>query len=513
MDVSSIALSSRTADGSPRVLAAGVGGAGVDQPGEKSTGTDEDNAGDERELVWRLRHLKRSVLKDAGVIDLAQGGGADPFATLGRAVGSPARLATALFSDLPLTGQVDLLTSTSFDRPQDLFSADAQIPRSLAFLSLEAPTAGGIWAVQGAMTQGDIASWIFAGSFMRTSPSAHRYEAGASYGMQRYMGGNANALAAVGDSGRNVGSLYAFDSWTISPSVMLGYGAKYSRYDYLAQQGLWNPRVSLVLTPTDNETFKVRATLSRRAVAPGAEEFSPSTDGVWLPPERTFSPLTARRGFSPEHVDQVEFAAERDWVGDVLIGVRAFRQDVSDQIVTLFGVELPDRAPSNIGHYFVASGGSFEALGWGISVSRPVGRGVRAAVDYTMTDATWQGGRRDARMLSRVAASTLREQERLQDVTTSVESVVPITDTRVFVIYKFNTGFADAAATERAVASRFDVQVNQALPFMNFTSTQWEMLVAVRNLFRDDLMDASVYDELLVVRPPKRIVGGVTVKF
>jgi hypothetical protein len=39
------------------------------------------------------------------------------------------------------------------------------------------------------------------------------------------------------------------------------------------------------------------------------------------------------------------------------------------------------------------------------------------------------------------------------------------------------------------------------------------MLVAVRSLFRDELLDASVYDELLVMRSPKRVVGGVTVRF
>jgi len=39
------------------------------------------------------------------------------------------------------------------------------------------------------------------------------------------------------------------------------------------------------------------------------------------------------------------------------------------------------------------------------------------------------------------------------------------------------------------------------------------VLLAVRNLFREELMDASMYDELLVVKPPKRIVGGVTVRF
>jgi hypothetical protein len=68
-------------------------------------------------------------------------------------------------------------------------------------------------------------------------------------------------------------------------------------------------------------------------------------------------------------------------------------------------------------------------------------------------------------------------------------------------------GFAspDAAATPR-----FDFQVSQALPFLNSTNTQWEMLVAVRTLFREDSLDSSVYDELLVVHPPKRLVGGLT---
>ena len=48
---------------------------------------------------------------------------------------------------------------------------------------------------------------------------------------------------------------------------------------------------------------------------------------------------------------------------------------------------------------------------------------------------------------------------------------------------------------------------------MDFSSAKWEMLVAVRNFFRETAADQSIYDELLVVRPPKRIVGGLTLKF
>jgi hypothetical protein len=35
----------------------------------------------------------------------------------------------------------------------------------------------------------------------------------------------------------------------------------------------------------------------------------------------------------------------------------------------------------------------------------------------------------------------------------------------------------------------------------------------VRNLFRETAAETSVYDELLVARPPKRLVGGITVRF
>jgi hypothetical protein len=94
-----------------------------------------------------------------------------------------------------------------------------------------------------------------------------------------------------------------------------------------------------------------------------------------------------------------------------------------------------------------------------------------------------------------------------------VDSTLPLTDTHVMVIYKINSRFANNSNGAPSSGARFDVQVNQSLPFINFSNTQWEMLVAVRSLFHDDLLEASAYDELLVVRPPKRIVGGVTVRF
>jgi len=501
-------------DEPPQILAAGVSGAeAVTQPAEH---TEENH--DHSETAWRLRHLKRSVLKETDP-GLALRGEDDSFlggslSTLSHAVGQSARVASALFADLPVSGEFNLLTSTSFDRPHELFSLSGGPPRGVAFLALNAPIAQGEWEMRGAMTEGDLASWILAGSYVRRSGS-HKHEAGMSYSMQRYQGGNAVALAAVTDGSRNAGTVYAYDHWTIVPSMRLSYGAHYSRYDYLDHDALFSPRVAFALSPARG--FRLRAAVSRREQAPGAAEFMPPARlGVWLPPERTFSPMSARRGFRAQRMDHVELASEHDLPAGFMLGLRAFRQRVDDQVVTLFGASLPDRPVAAVGHYYVGTAGDFGSHGWGVSLSGPLAGRLRGSIDYTQASAEWVGVSPDIAVLQLVARSTLRPRdERLHDVTTSLETEIPSTDTRLFVLYKLNTGFvaADAASDQPHAATRFDVQVNQALPFLNFASAHWEALVAIRNLFHDELLDASVYDELLVMRPPKRIVGGLTVRF
>src|SRR4030095_6076060 len=279
------------------------------------------------------------------------------------------------FSELPVNGQVNLLTSTSFDRPQDLFTLNGPAPRGVAYVAIEAPGATGDWTMRGTMTQGDLASWILAGSYVRHQPSAHVYEAGVSYARQRYLGGNGEALAAMRDGSRNVGVLYAMDNWRINPELQIGYGAKYARYDYLADRGLISPRVTMILQPDSNDSLKVRTTVMHREVAPGAEEFIPPSVGLWLPPERTFSQVS-RAPVMPARHDQIEIAVDRQWSEHVIVGFRAFTERVEDQVVTVFGVSVPD-APAEIGHYQVGSAGDFGAHGWGVTFTRTVGESLR----------------------------------------------------------------------------------------------------------------------------------------
>jgi hypothetical protein len=499
---------------SPVVLAAGMGlvDAGVER-GDAPEVTTSKN----KERAWRLRHLRRSILKEASPgTELA--GNRDPafgdiWSGFGRAVvGTPVRLATALFSDPVVSAEFNFLTSTSFSRPQDLFSGSVGLPRGVAYVALEVPDADAVWSVQGAMTQGDLASWILAGSYASGTKGAHQFKVGMSYSMQRYAGGNTDALTSMRDGSRNSGVVYGSDRWSLGSSAEFEYGARFAVYDYLTSaRGLLSPHASLTVSPIGGDSFQVRASISQDSVAPGAAEFLPPSSGLLLPPERTFSAALAGSGFAPELVRNVEVGVQREMPGTFVVGVRAFRQSVANQIVTLFGSQStgPEAA---IGHYYVGSAGDFDARGVGLSVRRSLPVGLTGAVEYTVTDATWL--RRTDSGPALALALSRPDEERMHDITTLVEGEVPSTSTRVFLIYKLNSVLAlpDAQAGSRT-GRRFDFRVNQALPFLDFTSAEWEILVSVRNIFHDAVTDMSVFDEVLVVRSPKQIVGGLTVRF
>jgi hypothetical protein len=497
-------------DAQPNDVAGAAGAAGT------TGAVDSDDHG---EVAWRLRHARRSILKDATLpADLLAGDAPadanafEPPTFFDRAVGSPARLATNFFTGTPFSGQLNLLTTGSFDTTQQLFTTD-NFSRSIAYLALGAPVGEHAdWTVRAALTQGDIASWIVAGEYTTRAPARHRYDLGLSYSTQRYGGGNFATLRDVTDGSRNAGAIYGFDTFSISPIVTLTYGGRYARYDYLEAGSLISPRVALTVEPVDH--FRLSTMVSSRAVAPGAEEFMPRMDsGVWLPPQRTFSSLTTGRPLEAERANHVEVEVERD-LASATVSLRAFRQHVADQLVTLFGIDMPG-APA-LGHYFLSNAGNVDASGLSAGVRTAIASRVHGSVEYSLTRAHFNSTDNAGALLQFAPSAVRPDTERIHDLATSIETEVPETSTRVVVLYRVSNAFAHAAASTQqtpALDSRFDVQVRQSLPFMDFSSAKWEMLIAVRNFFRETAADQSIYDELLVVRPPKRIVGGLTLKF
>lgn len=463
------------------------------------------------EAAWRIRHLPRSILKDA-VTTVAVNDEAEEPASgsmLTRAMDSAAGAAAALFNDIPFTGEVNLLTTSAF-APGNPFAGGA-VPRGVAYLSIGAPTPAGDWQMRAAMGEGDLSSWIVAGSFVSRRDAIHSYDLGLSYSTQEYSGGAPLTLASVTDGSRNVGELYAIDRWTLSPGVSFEYGGRYAHYDYLSDRGLMSPRAGLTLEPVPGT--RVTAVLAQRMVAPGAEEFlSPGPVGSWLPPERTFSALVGEE-LRVERARTLDVMFEHEFTGTYVLGVRRFFQSVDNQLVTVFGMQVP-QAPRSNGHYLVASAGGVESEGWGVRVSTPPSRRVQASVDYSLARTRWNNRRQASQIGAWVPAAVRPDNEDIHDLTARVHTNIPETSTRVFLLYKVNSAFTrpDLSLTRGGFDGRFEVQVNQALPF-GVAGTEWEVLVGVRNLFRDPNDPASIYDELLVVRPPKRVVGGFLVRF
>ena len=520
----SVALRSLTDNGSgastTRVLAASL--LPLDgMPGSAVNGaTDADH--DHTEASWRLRHLPRSVLKDVddgrGVIDGTAEAGASAEAGrsfLGRAFDSSARFASGLFDVLPLTGQVNLITIGSFNGPSDVWSTNAVASAGVAYVSLGAPAGSlGDWAVRGALTQGGLGSWFVAGSLAARHSAEHRFVAGIAYSTQHYDRSSALGIPDLGAGSRSVGTVHGSDEWTLSPNVTIGYGVTYSWQDYLSGNGLFSPRLSLTLRPAN--TYRVRAVAARYLVAPGAEEFLPGTGNgtsVMLPAQRTFSPWSEAQGFRAQRTDHFEIGIEHD-IAAFVVGFRTFYQRVGDQAGAVFAVATPDRSVPSLGHYYVAALGNLDARGWSVSISRALVGGLRGTVDYSESTARWDRSP-DPSVMAFWMGSRANDRQRLHDLTTSLETDIRPTATRIYVLYKVNTGFArqTAAGIGTGFDTRFDIQVNQALPFLNFTSADWELLVAVCNMFRESNFERSGYDELLVVRPPKRVVGGVRVRF
>jgi hypothetical protein len=95
--------------------------------------------------------------------------------------------------------------------------------------------------------------------------------------------------------------------------------------------------------------------------------------------------------------------------------------------------------------------------------------------------------------------------------------MIDATDTRLAAYCRLNSLQAadgeSRSSQSPVLTKRFDVQLTQGLPFLqSLTRADWEVLLSVRNLSYET-SDAGALDELAVVRPPNRVLGGVSVRF
>lgn len=444
----------------------------------------ETGAPAERELRWLLRHKPRSVLEARE----------DPPALRTASDERPGSQ-TLLESIVPwipeLGGAVELISGTSaFGTPDGVRGADLAGP-SLGSLQLSGRLPNtGRWSLGGLLADAETATWRMAAEFVLEPASGHRIEAGTGYGTRH--------LQASGGLGpldnRTVGAVFVHETWTLNDRFTLSGGARYSYVGFLTARNHLSPTAAVEYRT--GQRSRLRVSGSARTLAPGGELLSLST----LASTPAMAVALVGENVRAERVLRHELAYEQR-IGRASIQAFAFHEGVRDQLANDVSGHAGPRTLT------IRNGRGYVAQGLGLAVGRQLGDSVNASLG-------WSFGRSDATAAPFPTGVAVADGS-FNDVTARVETFIDRTDTRLVAYYRLSRLALDEDGVPSVdpTASRFDVRLTQGLPFLReMTRAEWEFLLAFRNLFYE-ANEGALLDELTVTNPPKRVVGGISVRF
>jgi hypothetical protein len=437
-----------------------------------------------RELRWLLRHKRRSALEERSQ------GPEEPQASAAMAAG-PGVLA-ALANDL--AASVELMTT-----PDTMPGVDGEgmdhLSGNLGMVRLQGRIADSVhWALGGLVAERDGTTWRMAGDFVFTPFGDHEIQASTGYGS---VAPRTAPFAGMTErwQDRGVGAIEVKDRWQVAEKIAATLGGRYTYVGFMPSANHLDPSATVELQRDERTRF--RGSVSRRTLVPGGDVLTlsgmSSTSAVAL--------AVMDEGLRPERVMRYEIALGQD-LGPVSLEARTFYEGVRDQLVQRF-------EPAG-GVVHVRNGGRVSARGMGVSVARRFGDVVHGQVSYTFGHA-WRPG------ATVVEGLAWRESD-FHDLSARLETVIEETDTRVIALWRVNRLTADPTyrvdvTPVNNTNTRFDVQLSQGLPFLGtLTRADWDVLVAVKNVYYGDA-EGGVLDEIAVVNPPKRVLGGISVRF
>jgi hypothetical protein len=456
--------------------------------------TSEDEA--RRELRWLVRHKRRSVLEDIDYASIP--------ATYDQRDEPPARadLADHVASFVPaLAGTLEVVAVPELTgHDGDLLATDG-MTTSQGVLRLHGKMSDfGEWRLGGLVTESEGTAWRMAAEFVLTPGGGHEIQSGAGYGT-RYIRPLAGDGPAATLDARSVGSLFARDVWRLSDRWTTSFGARYSFVGFLQDGNDVDGFVSLERAL--GRSARLRGSFATKTLTPGGDLLTLST----LAAAPMLSLARLDESLRPERTTRYELGVDRT-VGAATLGAFLFREGVTDQLLNLHtGLS---RDPLTI-----VNAGSLTVEGVGVTMARRFGSAVSGSVTYNYGRATRGGGALGTpEDWPGLFARTQRAS--YHDVVARVETFIDVTDTRLTAYYRVNTldpeGSGDPPGRP-TTNTRFDIRLTQGLPFLQpLTRADWELLVAVRNLFYDDF-EGGTLDELAVLHAPKRVMGGFAVKF
>jgi hypothetical protein len=436
-----------------------------------------------REWHWLVRHKRRSVLETAGhAVEGAEGAAAQ------------ASLAAPALPGLgPVGGSMEFAATTEAGSPTD--PSAVGLPGGLGSLRLQGRLMDGVrWSLGGLVSENEGRTWRTAAEFVLEPGGGHEIDVGAGYGA-----GDVHSTVAdtfTGEPSRNLGAVFLRDRWQISDRLTATGGARYTYIGFLPDSHHADAVLQIELQG-DRRTL-LRGSVTTRTLAPGGDLLTLST--VAASPAITWARL--EENLRPARALRCEMGVDRS-LGAAMVGAQLFDETTRDVLLTTFDGPTP----------FVRNAGHAGARGFGVTFGRRFGGVANGSVTYTFGRT-----RRWGQTLVAADMPVAFEDAEFHDLVARFETFIDWSDTRVAALYRLNAlsddrGAGPAVPARTSTSSRFDVQLTQGLPFLQpLTRADWEVLVAVRNMFYE-ASQVGFLDELAVQDPPTRVVGGISVRF
>jgi hypothetical protein len=437
------------------------------------------------ELRWLLRHKRRSVLEDRGGPDEATD--SDVRATHTAALWQP-----------DVDGTVEVLTTPAAVGvdPEPLGIENQAM--GLSLLRLNGQLGSGRWSLSGLVADSESTTWRMAAQFVLEPIGGHEVEVGTGYGT-RFLRPALPSDSQGRLDNRSVGALSVSDRWQVSDRFAAALGGRFSYIGFLENSGHLDPVVALEFAP--DSQARLLASISSRTLVPGGDLLTLSTlaSAPALAYARMDHDLRAERSL------RVELGVEEAF-GQSTLRAHTFYEGVRNQLANSYEGSGPTRA------LHIYNAGRVAARGMGITLGRRFGDGFRGSLSYTYGH-SWRSAAPQPAELVLPRALTFREAG-FHDLVARLEAAIDESDTRLVAFYRFNNMLPDADVhTGSFTSARFDVQLSQGLPFLGtVTRADWDFLLAVRNLYYEPDEGATL-DELAVVNPPRRVLGGISVRF
>jgi len=349
----------------------------------------------------------------------------------------------------------------------------------------------GHWTVGGLVAERETATWRVAGEFVFEPGSGHEVQVSTGYGTRALRPLGFGSDQARLDHG--VGAVSFQDRWQATDRLATTIGGRYSYAGFLESANHFDRSAGLELRRDAKSHLRLSARSS--TFLPGGDVLTVSS--VSSMPVVAFSVLSD--GLRAERVLHYEAAVDQEF-GDFTLEAHTFYETTQDQLVNGFA------SAERLHALEVSNGGSFGTRGMGLRLSRRFGDTFQGQVTYTYG----HGWRPEAAAMEPMLAF---RQGDFHDLAARVETMIERTDTRVVAFCRVNRLVSSDVTPDALLNTRFDVQVSQGLPFLGtITKADWDVLVAVRNLFYE-ASEGGILDEMVVAHPPKRVLGGISVRF